>query len=103
MDFFNNSENLQSNIHRHAFAQEQFLCTIPVDSLIGANDDMIGEILNYEKENIGRFVDNFQSKNEKMASKIKNVMKEVIFDHFQLTEGMLRSYWQKTKCDTIKA
>ena len=60
------------------------------DPLIGASNDKIGEILNYETQFLDYFVDNFQSNNEKM----KNVMKEVVFDHFQLTEEKFNDYLQ---------
>ena len=78
-------------------------CQNTGDPLIGASKDKIGEILNYEKECLDYFVDIFKSNNEKMASKIKNVMKEVVLDHFQLTEEKFCDYFQQTndKLDTI--
>ena len=73
-------------------------CQNTDDPLIGASDDKIGEILNYEKEYRDYFVDNLKSNNakitDKIASEMKNVMKEVVLDHFKLTEEKLGDYLQ---------
>ena len=90
--------------HRHAFKQERELCCMNAsDPLIGASEDKFGEILNYEKELLDYFVDNFQSHTDKITDKMKNVMKEVVFDHFNLTEEKLSKYWIQTneKLDLI--
>ena len=76
------------------------------DPLIGASNDKLGEILNYETQYLDYFVDNFQSNNDKIVRQMKNVMKEVVFDHFQLTEEKLSDYLQlarqtKDKLDGI--
>ena len=73
------------------------------DPLIGASNDKIGEILNYETQFLQYFVDLFLSNNDKIVRQMKNVMKEVVFDHFQLTEEKLRDYFQQTndKLDVI--
>ena len=82
-------------------------CQSTDDPLIGASDDKIGEILNYENEYRDYFVDNLKSNNakitDKIASEMKNVMKEVVLDHFQLTEEKLCYYFQQTndKLDAI--
>ena len=86
-------------IHRYAFEQEYNLCCQNTgDPLIGASEDKIGEILNYEKEYRDYFVDNLKSNNakitDKIASEMKNVMKEVVLDHFKLTEEKLGDYLQ---------
>ena len=76
-------------VHRHAFKQEHKLCLkITDDPLIGGSKDKFGEFLNSEKEFLDYFVDIFKSDNEK----IKDVMKEVVFDHFQLTEEKFNDY-----------
>ena len=68
------TENINEGkyFHRHAFKQEHNLCCMNArDTLIGANNDRFRDIFNFEKECLDYFVDNFQSNNGKMASKIK--------------------------------
>ena len=100
------TENIDEGkyFHRHAFEQERELCCINAgDTLIGASSDRYGDLFNFEKEFLDYFVDIFQSDYDKMASKIKNVMNEAVFDHFNLTEEKLSKYWVQTneKLDVI--
>ena len=86
--------------HRHAFKQEQELCCMNNgDTLIGASNDRFGDLSNFEKEFLDYFVEMFQSDDDKM----KSIMKEVVFDHFNLTEEKLSKYWIQTneKLDVI--
>ena len=62
------TENIDEGkyFHRHAFKQERELCCMSAgDTLIGASNDRFRDLFNFY------FVDNFQSNNGKMASKIK--------------------------------
>ena len=73
------TENIDEGkyFHRHAFKQERELCCMNAgNTLIGASNDRFGDLFNFEKEFLDYFVDNFQSNNDKMASKMKNVMNE---------------------------
>ena len=83
-------------VFRYSFRHEEQLCTERVYSLNILNQytDKRKEFLALKEEYMNTFVSMFQSNNGKLAQKMKETMKEVFFDHFQITEAKLSQYFE---------